>query len=241
MIAITSIAAHHPNKSIQQQCIKSWINLGFEVYSFNSPSEALIIEKEYPVKVIRTFNTMEQIYGNPLVPISTVLDWIKLQPTDKFMLINSDIELRTDKKTIGRISNKMEEGILLANRIDYNIDSRVDELGKMFEVKNLSGIDVFFIHKKFVNLYAPSMFCFGACFWDYEIPYVALLNRVKVTFIDQFFAFHLRHPMQYNTQKWEKQGRYFQWHHDLFEFKTIPEMSNYIYQYIYKNSNQGTI
>lgn len=234
MVAVTSISPTHLNKDIQALAIKSWIDLGMKAYSFNSESEIELLEEHYrSVTFIKTHRTMEHAYGKPLVSISSVLDFCKDHKEEHFLLINSDIELKTDKPTIERIKGKMVDAIVLGNRVDYEKDYS----GHRY----LLGIDAFFIHKRYLSLYPQSMHCFGMTFWDYEIPYTALKSGVDVVFLKQDIAYHKIHAFQYSHDNWLKSGRYFLWQHGLYQFndtKEIGKMSQFVYHYIYNGSKR---
>ena len=74
----------------------------------------------YPrVQFIPTYRTMELTFGKPLICISAVLDWLKELDLDNYLIINSDIELRTDKALIVKIESQMPARIIMGNRINY--------------------------------------------------------------------------------------------------------------------------
>lgn len=234
MIAVTSISSTHINGDIQKKATQSWIDLGLKVYSLNNKAECEALKNKYPnVTFIETERTFEFYYGKPLVGISAALDFCKDYDLDHFVLINSDIELRTDKQTIERIKAKMPEAIILANRVDYNNEPT--------GLKYLLGIDVFFIHRNFLYIYPQSMHCFGMTFWDYEIPYTAAKRGVEVIFLKQNIAFHKEHQAQYSVDNWKKSGRYFLWQHELYQFSDthdIGRMSAFVYNFIYNYSKR---
>lgn len=239
MIACTSISPTHINKDIQTEAVNSWINLGMKVYSFNCKAEVMQLKPLYPqVTFIETFRTMDMTYGKPLVAINAVLDWCKDQEDMEFCLINSDIEIRADEGIIGRIREKMGRSIVLCNRNDYIEDKNA--LNNPY----LLGIDIFFIHKKWMSFYPQSMHCFGMTFWDYYIPFVALKSGIDVIFVDQKIALHKAHPAQYSNESWLKSGRYFLWEQGLYQFsdtKGIGQMSTYVYNFIYNASKREII
>lgn len=239
MIACTSISPTHINKDIQRVAIASWLGLGMKVYSFNCKKEVDILKDQYPdVTFIETKRTMELTYGKPLTSINGVLDWCKDQQENDFCLINSDIEINSDKATISRIKTQMSESIVLANRIDYkdNHDTTASPY--------LRGIDIFFINKKWMPFYPQSMHCFGMTFWDYFIPYVAIKNGIDVVFIDQKIAFHKAHEAQYSHDNWLKSGRFFLWEQGLYQYDDttgVGRMSNFVFNYIYNASQRKQI
>ncbi len=234
MIAITSISPTHINADIQSQAVKSWIDLGMKVYSLNNAYECGLLKDKHPeITFIETHRTMQHVYGKPLVSINAALDFCKDQIEDHFCLINSDIELKTDKQTISRIEKLMEKSIVLANRVDYD----TNHTGGQY----LQGIDVFFIHRNFLYIYPQSMHCFGMTFWDYEIPFTAAKSGVDVTFLQQNIAYHKKHAFQYSQDNWKKSGRYFLWQHNLYQFNDttdIGKMSTFVYNYIYNYSKR---
>lgn len=236
MIFLTSISPTHINADQQLKAVKSWSEYG-EVYSFNNKKEVDLLKSKYPdVEFIETARTMEHSYGKPYVMISAVLDWCKNQACENICIINSDIEIKTDKETFSRVKSEMQESIILSNRVNHNGDYR----GSQYQ----AGIDTFFMHKKFITLYNQSMHCFGQCFWDYWIPFRAIKSGVTVKFIKQDFSYHLDHPAQYNSDMWKKSGRYFLWENDLYQFNDttqIPTMSRFVYNFIYNASQRVEI
>jgi len=234
MIAITSISPTHINEGIQLKAVNSWIDLGLHVISMNCKKECDLLEPLYPmVEFVETTRTMEVTYGKPYVSINAVLDFCKNQKENHFCIINSDIEIKTDKEKIENIKNQMNDSIILVNRVNYD----TDYIGKQYK----QGIDGFFINRKFLSIYPQTVFCFGICFWDYWIPYMALLSGINVYFIKNNIAYHKNHAVQYSKDSWLKAGRYFLWEHTLYQFNPtqgIGEMSNFVYKYIYENSKQ---
>lgn len=226
MIACTSISPKHANNDIQKIATDSWIANGIKVYSFNCPAEVEILSPLYPdVTFVPTHRTMEHHFGKPYVSINAVLDWCKDQAEDLYCLINSDIELASDLNLVSQIANGLTDTIYLCNRYNYSTDKGS---GRIFR----DGIDVFFVHKKFMDIYPQSVFCFGQCHWDYWIPYRALLSQINVQYIDTPFAFHKMHPVQYSYENWLKTGRFFRLDNGLYQFddKTgVPAMSKYIF------------
>lgn len=237
MIALTSISPTHINKDIQKKAVKSWLDLGMRVVSMNSELEVISLMEFYPeVEFITTDRTMEHLFGKPYVMISAMIDWCKSQDESHFCLINSDIELRMDAETLSRLQDRMKTAVWMANRVNY----REGYTGTQY----LDGIDVFFLHKRFLSIYNQSLYCIGQCFWDYWIPYKAIMNRLPVKFIKQDVAFHKEHTIQYNSDMWKKSGRYFLWENDLYQFSDtqgIAQMSKFVYNFIYNGSRREEV
>ena len=198
MIAITSLSPTHINSGIQQKAIDSWLKLGLKCYSFNKVSEIEMLSNKFTgIQFVPTTKTMEASFGKPYVSISAMIDWAKEQDCEEFCFINSDIELGYDVKLLGRIKSRMFTSVVISNRFDY-------DKKKVNTVQYLAGIDAFFLSKKHLSIYPPSLFCMGQCFWDYYIPYVALKNNIEVVMMQNEFVFHKKHPVQYSHDNWEK-------------------------------------
>lgn len=165
MVAVTSISPVHVNKDIQAQAVQSWIDCGMKVYSINNKEECKKLAPIYPnVTFVETQRTMEETFGKPYVSLSAIFDWCKTQPDNVFCLINSDIELKTDKETIERIEKKaIDNNLILANRVNYVSDYK----GSRY----LAGIDVFFMNKQIIHSFPQNLFCLGQCHFDYYMAY----------------------------------------------------------------------
>ena len=236
MIFCTSIAPKHINLNAQKIATDSWLDLGIPVYSFNSPEEIELLKSQYPkVEFVPTLRTMELTYGKQYVSVNAILDWCKEKRVENVCIINSDIEMRIDLKTLAKIENEMSNQILMSQRVNYGSNKQ-----GVFR----SGIDTFFINEKFLSIYPQSVYAIGQCHWDYWIPYKAILSGINTSFIRNEITFHKEHKEQYDHNSWLKTGRYFQWENNLFQFSTtkgIGEMSTYVHTYIMNASKTITI
>lgn len=234
MIFCTSIAPKHVNEGIQLKAVKSWIDAGYDVYSFNHKSEIESLKLIYPeVNFIETTRTQKEIFGKHYVCINAIFDYAILNNQD-ICLINSDIELRTDKETMKRIEAKMNHGLIMANRVNYDNDYS----GSQYT----HGIDAFFIKKEFLELYPQTSFCLGQCHFDYLIPYWAIGKGVETFFIKQDIIYHKNHHAQYDQDNWVRTGHHFMWVTNMYQFANhIGKMSTFVYNYIYNASQRITI
>lgn len=141
-------------------------------------------------------------YGKHYAPINEVLRFSQEHEDDLICICNSDIILNIEREEIKKIEKLMQESIIVLNRVDYknNFEDGVFYLG---------GMDVFFIHKKFMKIYPDSQFVLGQCHWDYWVPYRAIKSDIKVTFLNNRFAYHKEHALQYNNKSWIRTGREF--------------------------------
>jgi len=230
MVAVTSISPKHRNNDIQAIAVKSWIDFGLTVYSFNEPKECEELKPKYPdVIFVPTMRTMQWVFSKPYVSISAIFDYFKYKKSD-ILLINSDIVIKTDINLI-QIEEKLKDCLILANRINHNGDYK--------GVKYLQGIDAFFIPYRLLFLYPETLFCLGQCHFDYMIPYQAIRDGYDVYFLENDFIYHLEHPVQYSRDNWMKTGEHFKWIYNLVQFgNNIGQMSTYVFKYIYNASQR---
>lgn len=231
MIFLTSISPKHINAYSQKLAVDTWLKFG-KVVSFNTHSEVIELENKYPdVAFVSTVRTLEKTYSRPLVSINAMLDWAKESKEVNFCIINSDIELKCD--FFDRIETKMQDSILLCHRVNHN--------GDYNGAQYLRGIDVFFLHKKFLPFFPQSMHALGMTFWDYFIPYIAVKAGIETYFIKQDIAYHLDHAAQYSEDNWRKSGRYFLWENELYQFSDthgIGRMSDFVYRFIHNTTKK---
>jgi len=208
-----------------------------KAYSINGYDEIGQIKANYPsVKFIETQRTMEKHFVKPVVQISAMIDFAKsLEGDDYFLFTNSDIEIEVNPEILNMIEKVMFRKIIIANRSDYGED-------KSNSQQYYSGIDVFFIHRKFLDIYPQSLYSIGQCFWDYWIPYMAVMNHVELALLENKIAFHKLHPLQYGNNEWHRIGQYFRWDNQLIKYKEdqagIGQMSDYVFKTIYRNAKK---
>ena len=209
--AYTSIIPNHTHEHNQLLAIESWNKLGIDVYSINTQQEIHILKPKYSplVKFIPSIKTTKHIFGKSCILINEMIDhFTKNQTGDILMLINSDIILNTSVELIDKIKILSKLCIPISHRNDY-----VDDFSK--NKKYTSGFDVFFINKKYINIFHQTMYSMGQTWWDYWIPYIAMKNKVPVFLIEDSFAFHKEHPLQYHAKNWMKMTEYFKWENNI--------------------------
>lgn len=222
MIAITSIAPNHRNN--QLNAVNSWLNYGLRVVSLNHPDEIKELKDIYKgVEFIPTERTMQALFGKKYVAINALIDYAKGLNEEVYLFINSDIVIIDKHDIIKRAKEKSKEGVVYAKRHDYTEENN--------EVKKYEyGIDAFFIHKNYLNIFPQSIYCLGQTFWDYWVPYRAIKEGVKIFEVQEPFIYHKIHPFQYKMEDWKKIGKYFIWENDLERFNNVGKMSQYVYQ-----------
>jgi hypothetical protein len=227
MIALTSISPKHINEDIQGTAINSWVNLGLKVYSFNNSKEIAILKDNYKNVTFIESISGEHKFGRPLIYLDTLLDFAKTQDDTDICLINSDIILNDSWTLLPEIIEKLPHRATIVKRRDFINDINDN---KVFE----SGIDVFFIHKNYIDLIPRSEFAIGACWWDYHVPYSLMKANIPVKFLREPFAFHRLHNVQYSAKEWEALGHEFKHLHSV-RTRSIMQLNNIIYAYIMDN------
>lgn len=203
------------------------------MYSFNHRDEIPLLKSYKGVNFIEAKHTMTHIFGKHYACITEMIDFAKNKGDHHFCLINSDIELDMSKVKLQKIRFQLVNGICILNRWDY-------VKNKKHSNRYLPGIDAFFLHKKHLHIYPPSLFCMGQCFWDYNIPFTAIKNNIPVYNIQNKFAYHKKHPVQYSQKNWEIMGKHFILEHNLLH-RDIPRMSELVYNFLDLNQIKITI
>lgn len=211
MIVVTSLSPSHGNKHQQVEAVKSWQPYG-ECYSINNSKEVKQLMEEYEgITFVETTRTIETLYGNsPRVNINAFIDFAKDNKSD-LLLINSDI-------IIDRLPEFKQDGITIFSRYDYD-----EEMSKsdMF----IFGFDMFFIPNHLLNIFPPSIYALGACFYDLSLPYRCIIRNIPVYYPQGKFIFHKRHEVQYSLDEWYFLGKFFRWEFRLSEITPIENIT----------------
>lgn len=233
MVFITSISPSHINKSVQQKAINSWKEIGGEVVSFNHPSEIDALKSYKNITFIPTTQTMHHVFKKPYVRINAMIDWANTQGQHHICLINSDIELENNKILLQKIRFQLHNKMVICHRNDYE---KKKEEGKPYVL----GIDAFFLNQKHLHIYPPSLLCVGQCFWDYHIPFTALKNGIEVINLQNKFAFHKKHAVQYSDKNWKTTGKMFAMEHNL-DYTTIGRLNELTFNFLQLNTKKVTL
>lgn len=233
MIAVTSISPNHINFVYQKIAVQSWINAGMEVVSVNKESEIEVLKEHFENVTFKLpIETMEAEYGKPYVSLDSVFSVMEEMEEEKYLLINSDIEIIIDPKHFQTINRMIDSSIVVMNRNNYNKN-------KEDAVRYKHGIDLFFINKKYLSIYPESRFALGQCHFDYWIPLRALRKGIEVNIVSNKIAFHKDHKAQYSHENWIKTGQHLIDIEKLgFGRNNAPGATQMIYQYIYSNMKE---
>ncbi len=233
MIALTSISPAHSNYESQLTAIKSWQKHGYKVVSLNSKSEIDQLKGFKGVEFIETQRTNEVLFKKPYTHISAIIDYAKIANHDYFLILNSDVIINDKRSITESITQRSELGVIIFNRYDFDDDI---EVCKRYDL----GFDGFFINKKWLGIFPQSVLCLGQCFWDYWLPYQAVLNKVPLFRFKEPYLFHKKHPVQYSAEDYLATGRLFEGEVSVLDIKVsthknVSYMSQYVFERIKNN------
>lgn len=234
MICVTSISPGHKNFDSQLRAIESWRSHGYRVVSLNSNEEIEKLQLGFKeVDFIETARTNEVLFGKPYVIISAIIDHLKTRPEEHFLILNSDIIVNDEMGFTPTIRDISEKGIVIMNRRDFNDDMKDSKVYEM-------GFDGFFINKKWLNIFPQSILCLGQCFWDFWLPFQAVLAGVTIFKLNEPYLYHQRHAIQYSTADWKSTGEIFRGEagrmdKNIYGFKDVQRVSAYVYNKIQLN------
>jgi hypothetical protein len=206
MIIITSLSPNHSNAANQQAAIDSWQPYG-KCYSMNTAGEVSGFNN---IEIIATDKTVNGIVGKRLININAMIDFA-IQNNEDLLIMNSDIILTG-------LPMLHQDGITIISRHDYTDDVN---LSRVFN----AGFDVFFIPKQLLTMFPPSIYAMGAAWWDYWIPYRAILSGIPVYWPLAKYAYHKLHATQYSQDEWVYIGEYFRWEFKLHSKLTIGQIA----------------
>ena len=230
MLFITSLSPFHINKDIQQKAVDSWIKLGGQVFSFNHPDEIHLLKDYNNVHFVETTHTMQHIFKKPYVNINAMIDWAKKQDQQHICLINSDIELDNNPILLQKIRFELNTKVVVAHRNDYVRHKKVSQ-------PYVLGIDAFFLNQKHLHIYPSSLLCMGNCHWDYNIPFTAVKNGIEVINLQNKFAFHKKHPVQYSAKNWETTSKMFAIEHGI-DYDNAGRLTELIFNFLQLNTKK---
>lgn len=172
----------------QQRAVNSWLKLGFNVVSLNLPGEVEHIQGLFPeVHFVTVLRPGFPENALPNVSISEMLRQLSAVDGRLCGIVNSDICLCAGNDFLAFIKENAADGMVFGSRIDVERDTF--ESGREYCL----GFDYFFFAKNLITFFPSNDFYFGLPYWDYWLPLVLLLQRVKVKRLISPVAFHVKH------------------------------------------------
>jgi hypothetical protein len=195
----TSIAPH--NIDLQKKAISSWMQLGFEVFSVNPRKEIAQIKDHFPDVVFKeTDRDASGVTGRPFVFLDDIFEVLHSSGAEVCSIMNSDISLNTDRGFQEFLIKEVQDGLIFGSRID------VESLSSLEGREFIRGFDYFFFSRSVIKEYLKTDFCLGVPWWDYWVPLFLLLKGISVKQLVTPVAYHLEHPIRWQTQYMEDFG-----------------------------------
>ncbi len=175
---------------VQHSAVASWFQSGFEVATFNAPSELEDVSKDFPgVTCATALRDGRLATGRPVVFINDLLQKLRDTGFSVGGIINSDI-LIAPKSNIRAFLEDMPNDCLLACP-----RTEVHDFSEDQGTLDLLGYDAFLFHRTLLPDWNETRFCLGMPFWDHWFPMMALLaGRRLLKPVSADFR-HIPHPV----------------------------------------------
>jgi hypothetical protein len=176
----------------QREAIDSWLNIGFQVVSFNGEEEMSALRPHFPdVEFVIPEKTAEIKYGKPFIYLEDILDYFDHQDIRICGIVNSDIHFR-NSALYDLVVTEAVNSLVYGARVE--VTSLQEEAGIM----DIWGFDYFFFDKHFIPYFPAEDFCLGIPWWDFWIPLILLGYKLPVKRIVTPHAYHEIHPRRYD-------------------------------------------
>jgi FkbM family methyltransferase len=194
--ALTSLAPVPRHVEVQRAALRSWADAGLQVRSFNHPDEIPALTQLYDITFIPTTRTSGAMFGQPFIPIRTMLDWAT-EHGGSSLIINADIQLQLAPWELKRIRWASDGGLCYFVR--YNHDGNLSDASP-----EPYGIDAFLMSGQDATLMSDSPLSMGQPFWDYWLPHVFRAAGRRITCVQFPAAFHKQHPVNWSSDGWHR-------------------------------------
>jgi len=186
LTAVTSLSVLPHHLSVQERCLRSWINMGLRIVSGNSQQDIDQLQRAYPYV---EFVECRQSHAFSR-PTTRIYDLMRLV-AGPILLINSDIELHGKQSVL---LDSLKSGHSLVG-IRHNYESSIFEtcLEKW-------GIDAFLLHPDQIATFPDLDFAIGHPMWDYWIPYHLSQCEIKMNWVGDPYLFHRAHLVHWKPE-----------------------------------------
>ena len=188
---------------VQQLCLASWVEAGFDVVALNTHDEARALAREFPGVRFAPVRRHGAAHVGRAVPwIWDAIEELASAPAAHVGLVNSDILLR-DPGLRARLLARPTGAMVLGQRTD--VDSPQGENA----VPQGGGIDFFVFDRSFRCALADRPFFFGMPWWDFWLPTAAALAGIEVARLEHGGLMHVRHAQAWSHDSWLRGAREF--------------------------------
>lgn len=190
-ILIATSIAPGGRENVQAAAVQSWLALGFDIVSLNTPEEIDALEKNFQgVKFIPQMRTAKLEIGRPVIYISDILHHLKQSQRKWVGIINSDIYLPPNQGLVDFVFRNISDSLLFGPR------QEVPEFGSGNGHMDPFGFDFFFMDAGILRLWPEQKFCLGMPFWDLWFPLIPIFAGSGVKKLISPVAQHIPHPTQ---------------------------------------------
>jgi hypothetical protein len=201
MLVCTSVGPRRIDH--QRLCLESWLDAGFEVVSLNVPGEIPALAPRFPgVRFVATSRDGSSVTGRPVPLLYDAIRELASSGAAHLGLVNSDILL---------CQPQLREHLLGRSRGSLAIGQRieVDSMQGANPQPQMWGIDLFFFDRALLSVVDERPFFFGVPWWDFWVPMAAMLGGMAVCRLEHGPLLHLRHPVGWSRDSWERGARDF--------------------------------
>lgn len=195
---------------------KTWASYAYKTYAIQDPKDTKIT-----VDCSIILNKANEIENKRLHKISDIIKIARLlEGNEKFVLLNSDIELNFQDETWSNICEMANEGMVVGYRSDYKLDRKKNK-------KYIYGLDFFVINKKIQVADAP--FVMGSCGWDWWMVYLCMSQDIPVYSIKgEDNIYHKIHERNWTDEMLLESQKWFQETANLDKNSIKRNLVNYI-------------
>lgn len=189
------------NIELQQQAIRSWVELGFKVLSMNAREELIQIQHLFPeIEFIQAKRDAREIFGKPYIFFDDILDYFQHHEYEICGIVNSDIIL-DNPRLKEAICKEAVGSMVYGSRLDIESLDQSNR-GVFYDV----GFDYFFFDKEVINIFPQEDYCLGIPWWDWWAVLLPIAKGIKVKRILNVFAYHFKHDQRWNREAWTTYG-----------------------------------
>lgn len=194
MKIVTSLSPRRVDR--QKKCLESWKQLGVPIVAVQSNEEAENISDLYDGVVVVGTDLVGDRFNMPKCVRIKAMSRLAIH--ESVLIINSDIEIRSDKDVFLKRWEDGEDG-------ELKVGIRWDQMPKSRAAKMFKwGIDAFLITPKIDSDLPDIGMTLGAPAWDYWIPYhLVTKQQYRVTTYKDFSLVHEIHNRQWSDAAYQ--------------------------------------
>ncbi len=175
----------------QAHCIRTWLNVGFDVMSLNADDEIAVLQPLHPeVRFVRAQRSGRDQWGTPMVYVTDLVGALHDQGYAVGGIVNGDVFTMRDRDYFDRlIALCADGGAAYGQRIDVS-DLASDAEAGFYAY----GFDYVFFDVAAARAVAPTEHLLGMVWWDLWFPMALKWSGMTLHRMFSPTVFHLKHP-----------------------------------------------